>query len=131
MEWRARACATSSGASPSGGAPTECRSEQSVDLVPRLATWHAVAQLKLDEAHQQRIEGSPGGKELLRNLRERQVGGNQRGERGGLAARSLSVSNGGAAITRCREAHGDTKAAPVMPAAACPGRVQMNVCVPG
>jgi hypothetical protein len=41
------------------------------------------------------------------------------------------VSNGGAALAGRRDGHSVTYAAPVMPAAACPGSVQMNVWVPG
>ena len=114
-----------------GRVPSECCPKQSVDLGPRLATRQAVAELELDESHQQRVERAPGRQQLLRNLRKRLAGGDHRRERRELAARSLSVSNGGAAIARCRDGHGVTNAAPVMPAAACPGSVQMNVWVPG
>ncbi|MDO8484072.1 MAG: hypothetical protein Q7S35_03925 [Candidatus Limnocylindrales bacterium] len=79
----------------------------------------AVAELEFDQTHEQRIERAPGGQELLRDLRERIAGGDHPGEGGDLAARALGVTDGGAAFAaRVQCAHGRTKTAPVMPAAA-------------
>jgi hypothetical protein len=88
-------------------------------------------ELEFHESHQERVERASGRQQLLRNLRKRLARGDHRRERRELPARALSVSDGGAAIGRCTDSHEVTNAAPVMPAAACPGSEQVNVCVPG
>ncbi len=113
-----------------GRIPPECCPEQSIDLRPGLTARQAVVELELHESHQQRVERASGRQQLLRNLRKRLARGDHWGQRRELAARALSVSHGGAAIARCPDSHGVTNAAPVMPAAACPGKEQVNVCVP-
>lgn len=83
----------------SGCRPSERGPKQAVDLVPDLLAREAVAELELDQAHEQRIERAPGGQELLCDLREPIAGGDHPGESGDLAARALGVTDGGAAFS--------------------------------
>ncbi len=77
----------------SGCRPSERGPKQAVDLVPDLLAREAVAELELDQAHEQRIERAPGGQELLCDLREPIAGGDHPGESGDLAARALGSSS--------------------------------------
>lgn len=114
-----------------GRIPPECCPEQSVDLRPGLTARQAVVKLELHESHEERVERASGRQQLLCHLGKRLARGDHRRQRRELPARALGMSNGSRAICRCPSSHLVTYAAPVMPAAACPGSVQMNVWVPG
>lgn len=107
------------GRPPKGCAPSKRRSKQVVNLLPGVAGGHAFPELDLDQPHEQRVQRSPGGKELLGDLGEGPPSGDHRGKCGNLAACSLGVSGGGGGVAaQDRPTHGRTKTAPVMPAAA-------------
>ncbi len=97
----------------------EDRPQQPIDLVAHLLAWQAVAELELHETDEERIERSPGGQKLLRDIREWLGAGDHAGESADLAARALGVASGSGPFADGVEgAHGRTKTAPVMPAAA-------------
>lgn len=112
-------------------APAERRSKQLVDFPSRNGGGQAVVELDLDESQEERIERATGGEELLGDLGKRAAGGDHASERRNLAAGTVDVSNGRIPVRCAKAAHGDTNAAPVIPDAAWPGSVHMNVCVPG
>lgn len=114
------------------GGTSKCSPEDGIDVVVEGATRQPVRQLELDKPEQQGIERAADGEELLGNRGEGLLGGDHPRERPGLPARPLRMHDKQRALTCVGVgSHGATKAAPVMPAAACPGSVQMNVCVPG
>jgi len=97
----------------------ERRAQQGVDLVPRLLVWQAAAELKIDETDEERIERTPGGQELLRDLGEAVGARDHAGKGADLAAGALGVADGsGSLIDGVERTHGRTMTAPVMPAAA-------------
>lgn len=115
---------------PNGCVPAEGGAQQLVNLAARLGGGHAVVELDLDEPHEERIERSAGCQELLGDLGEWPSGRDHAGKRRHLTAGALDVSDGSRPVPDTHPAHGETNAAPVMPAAAWPGKVQMKVCVP-
>ncbi len=97
----------------------EHRPQEPIDCLPHLLVWQAVAELELHKTDQERIERSPGGQKLLRDIREWLGAGDHTGESSNLAARALSVAGGsGPFADGVDVAHGRTTTAPVMPAAA-------------
>lgn len=125
---RRKATVARSGPAATSSGPSECRPKQAVHLIARLAGREAIPQLKFHEADEQRIERTPSGEELLSNVRERVGGGDHPRESADLAANALRVTDGTRPLgDEFRRVHGRTKTAPVMPAAAWPGRLQMNV----
>jgi hypothetical protein len=108
-----------SGRAATRSSPSECCAKQAVDLVAHFARRQAVVQLELHEPDEQRIERTPSGQELLRDVRERVASRDHSGESGDLAASALGVTDGsGPLVDGVRRAHGRTKTAPVIPAAA-------------
>jgi hypothetical protein len=99
-------------------ATAERGSKQLIDLAARLGGGHAVVELDLDQPHEERIERPAGCQELLGDLGKGPVGRDHAGECGDLAAGTLDVPDGGTPSRIARPAHGDTKAAPVIPDAA-------------
>ena len=106
------------GRPPKRCAPSEGRAEQLVDLTPRPGCRDTVTELDLDKADEERVQRTARGLELLRDLGERTVGGDHRGESRDLAARALAVPDDSTALVGRLKTHGVTKAAPVIPAAA-------------
>lgn len=97
----------------------EHRPQEAIDLVPHLLVRQAVAELELDQTDEERIERTPGGQELLCDIWERLGAGNHASECADLAARTLGVAGrSGPLADGVEGAHGRTKTAPVMPAAA-------------
>lgn len=92
----------------------------------------AVLELQFDQADQQRVDGSPSGEQLLRHRSEGLLVGEEMNERADLPidATGMTDERGPVRVAQGRR-HGVTKTAPVIPAAAWPGRVQMKLCVPG
>lgn len=84
----------------------------------RIGCREAVVELDLDETHEERIERATSGEELLGDLGERPSGRDHPRERGHLTAGTLTVSDGRIPVGSAHAAHGDTNAAPVIPAAA-------------
>ncbi len=107
------------------------RSKQVVNFASGIDRREAVIELDVDEPHEERIERATRGQELLGDLGERPFGRHHPCQRGHLTAGTLGVSDGRSPIGGARAAHGDTYAAPVIPVAACPGRVQMQDGYPG
>lgn len=110
--------AESATGAPSGRRSSERGAEQLVDLVASSGFVQAVVQLELDEPHQERIERATGRQELLGDLRERAPLRDHPSQGRYLSARALGVPDGRAAVIARPVYHGDTNAAPVMPAAA-------------
>lgn len=98
--------------------PAESGAQQLVDLSARIGGGHAVRELDLDEPHEERVKRSASCEELLGDLREGPAGCDHAGERGNLTASALDVPYGGVAIRVVERTHGETNAAPVIPAAA-------------
>ena len=103
---------------PNGRIPAEGGAQQPIDLIARIGGGHALGELDLDEPHEERIERSAGCEELLGDFGEGTAGRDHSGERGYLTAGALDVPHGGVAIRVVKPTHGETNAAPVMPAAA-------------
>ena len=101
-----------------GCAPAEGGSKQLVDLVSAIGCGEAVVELDLDETHEERIEGAACGQELLGDIGERPSGRDHARERADLTTGALDVSDGRSPVRGAHVVHGDTYAAPVMPAAA-------------
>lgn len=103
---------------PSRRAAAERGSKQLVDLAARRGGGQAVVELDLDEPHEERVERPTGCQELLGDLGKGPAGRDHAAECGDLTAGALDVPDGGTATRIARPAHGDTKAAPVIPDAA-------------
>ena len=95
------------------------RPKQAVHFVTHFRGRQAGVELELDDAYEQRIEGTTGSQKLLSDVRKSIAGPDHSSESRGLTACTLCVTNQrGAWIGRGRRIHGRTKTAPVMPAAA-------------
>lgn len=111
---------------------SECETYKAVDGRPAIFACGAHIQLEHDEPDQQCIERGASGDDLLRKIGDRSAGGDHRLECADLAAEATGVPEGcGSAARGFHLGHGLTNTAPVMPAAAWPGMLQWNVCVPG
>ena len=84
----------------------------------RVGGRQAVFELNLDEPHEEGIERTASGQELLSDLPERPPGRDHAREGGHLTAGTLDVPHGGSSVRVTHDAHGDTYAAPVIPEAA-------------
>jgi hypothetical protein len=113
-----RGCVVSASRSTNGRSAAEGGPKQLVDHAPRVGSRQAVLELDLDESHQERVERPAGREQLLSDLGKWSAGRDHRRERCHQTAGALDVPDGGAAIRIPDRAHGDTNAAPVIPAAA-------------
>lgn len=90
-----------------------------VDFVSDFPSRDAFGQLKIDETDEQGIKRAPSGLQLLCDLGEWSAGRDQTGQGGRLSACALRMPDHTGPIGgHARRAHGRTRTAPVMPAAA-------------
>lgn len=112
-------------------AAAERHPEQGVDLEPGLLGREEAVQLELDEANEERVKRRARRQDLLSKLTEWTFVLDHRRDRRDLAARPPRMLHGRPPFGEQRDSGHLTNAAPVIPAAAWPGSVQMNVWVPG